>query len=162
MIVTAIKIVLLIAFVILIALAIGLFIMAGVAQSHDVVRIPVPPSTYIAGTEPKADYTDAYIGPMEYSTFRDIDRVAQQAFHRGDKEVYRDEREVAYEGSALGLSYTISYILMKDSSPQTLTVATTVRYGEQKRSRYAWMVAKQVHRRLLPYMVDRMIIMAPD
>ncbi|HXV13631.1 MAG TPA: hypothetical protein VEC56_05440 [Candidatus Krumholzibacteria bacterium] len=162
MIVTAIKIVLLIAFVILIALAIGLVVMAGVAQSHDVVRIPVPQSTFVAGTEPKSIYSDAYVAPMEYSTFRDIDRVAQLAFHRGTKEVHRDEREVAYEGTMLGLSYTISYILMKDSSPQTLTVATTVRIVEPKKGKYCWMVAKHVHRHLLPYLLDRMVITAPD
>lgn len=162
MIITAIKIVLLGATLVLIALVIGLVVMAGVAQSHDVVRIPVPQSTFVAGTEAQSIYSDAYVGPMEYSTFRDIDRVSQQAFHRGDKEVYRDEREVAYEGSALGLSYTISYILMKDASPQTLTVATTVRVVEPRKGKYCWMVAKHVHRRLLPYLLDRMIIMAPD
>ncbi len=157
-----IKIVLLGAFVILVAIAGGLFIMAGVAQSHDVVRIPVPPNTFIAGTLPTSDDSDAYVGPMDYSTFRDIERVAQQVFHRGTREVYRDEREVAYDGTAFGMSYRISYILNKETSPQTLAVATTVQFGPQKRTRYYWKVAKQVNRRLLPYLLDRMIIMAPD
>lgn len=156
-----IKIVLLGAFLVLVACAIGLFVMAGVAQSHDVVRIPVPQNTFIASTQAMADYSDAFVAPMTYSTFRDIERVAQQAFHRGKREVFRDEREVAYEGTAPGLSYHVSYILMKDPAPQTLTVATTVRF-ENKKGRYYWMVVKHGHRRLLPYLLDRMVIMAPD
>ncbi len=155
------KILVLGAAVVLLACSIGLFIMAGVAQSHDVVRIPLPPNTFIAGTQSMADESDAYVGIMKYASFRDIERVAQQAFHRGEKEVYRDEREVTYEGTGPGITYHVSYILMKNPEPQTLTVATTVTFTEKK-SRYYWKVYKQVHRALLAYMLDRMIIMAPD
>lgn len=157
-----IRILLLGAFVVLLVCAIGLFIMSGVAQSHDVVSIPVPQGTFIAGTIPNSDYSDAYVGPMEYAGFASIERVEQQAFHRGIKEVYRDEREVAFQGEALGYTYHVSYILFKDPRPSTLVVATTVKYGPDKKRRYLWKVAKQVHCRLMPYLLDRMIIMAPD
>jgi hypothetical protein len=156
-----IKIIIMGAFVVLLVCAIGLFVMAGVAQSHDVVRLPVPSGTFIAGTLPTADYSDAYVAPLRYSGFSSIERVAQQAFHRGHREVFRSDSEVAYEGRASGLEYYISYILRRDTSPPTLAVATTVRIREKK-GRYYWMVAKQVHRRLLPYMLDRMAITAPD
>jgi hypothetical protein len=158
---TIIKILLFGAFVVLITCAVGLFIMAGVAQTHDVVRIPVPSGSYIAGALGTPDYTDAYIAPMPFRSFGNIDRVAQQAFHRGDREVYRGKNEVAYEGKKAGVEYIVSYILAKDTSPQTLTVATAVKTGDKK-SRYYWRVAKQVHRRLMPYLVDRMVTSAPD
>ena len=149
--------------VVVIACAIGLFIMAGVAQSHDVVPIPLPPSSYVASTEPMSDYSDAFIAPMNYSTFANIDRVAQQAFHRGDREVFRDEHEVAYEGRKYGLSYVVSYILTKDTAPQTLVVATTVKVAdEKKRARYLLTILKPIHRSLIPYLLDRMVILAPD
>lgn len=158
-----IRIVILAAIVVLIACGIGLFVMAGVAQSHDVVHIPVPPSTYVESTLPMSDYSDAFIAPMGYSTFANIDRVAQQAFHRGDKEVFRDQHEVAYEGRKFGLSYVVSYILEKDQSPQTLAVATTVKVvDEKKHARYLLVILKPIHRALIPYLLDRMVILAPD
>jgi hypothetical protein len=158
---TILRILLLGAFVILIALAAGLAIMAGVAQSHDVVRIPLPSSTFIASTESGSDGSDAYVAPLNYSTFRDIDRVAQLAFHKGQREVFRDEHEVAYEGETAGVHYYISYILVRDIQPPTLIAATTVQV-QNKKGRYYWRVVKHVHRRLMPYMLDRMSIMAPD
>jgi hypothetical protein len=158
---TAIKILLFGAFVVLVTFAVGLFIMAGVAQTHDVVRIPVPSGSYIASAMPNPTYTDAYVGPMQFHSFANIDRVAQQAFHRGDREIYRSKNEVAYEGRRGGVDYIVSYILVKETSPQTLTVATAVKTGDKK-SRYYWMVAKQVQRRLLPYLLDRMVSTAPD
>jgi hypothetical protein len=162
MIVVAIRIVLLGAFVVLLACGIGLFVMSGVAQSHDVVRIPVPNSTFVGGAAPTSHYADAYIAPMRYSSFTNIERVAQQAFHRGEKEVFRDEREVAYEGKTLGLTYVVSYILAKETSPPTLTVATTVNLASKRKGRFYWMLVKPVHRHLMPYLLDRMVIMAPD
>lgn len=157
----AIKILLFGAFVVLVTCAVGLLIMAGVAQTHDVVRIPVPSGSYIASAIPNPTYTDAYVGPMQFHSFANIERVAQQAFHRGDREIYRSQNEVAYEGRTAGVDYIVSYILVKETSPQTLTVATAVKTSSKK-SRYYWMVAKQVHRRLMPYLVDRMVTTAPD
>ncbi len=159
---TLIKLLLLGVFVVLIVCAIGLFVMAGVAQSHGVVPIPLPPGTFIAGTEPTSDYADAYIVPMQYRSYRDVARVAQLAFHRGDKEVYRDEREVVYEGERAGIHYYISYMLMKDPQPTTLTVTTVVKYTDPKKGRYLWMVGRQIHRRMMPYLLDRMAVTAPD
>ena len=155
------KVVLLGVFVALIASAIGLFVMAGVAQSHDVVSIPLPPSSFIASTVPTSDDADAFVAPLRYSTYRDIDRVAQLAFHKGQREVFRDETEVAFEGETAGLHYYISYILVRDTSPPTLVAATTVQFKDKK-GRYYWKALKHVHRRLMPYMLDRMSIMAPD
>lgn len=156
-----IKIVLLGAFLVLVACAIGLFVMAGVAQSHDIVALPVPQSSFIASTQPLSDYSDAFVAPMHHATFRDIDRVAEQAFHRGDQEVFRDEREVVYQGRMLGVNYHLSYMLLRDPSPTTLTVSTTVKF-ENKYAHYYWPVLKQVHRRLMPYLLDRMVVLAPD
>ena len=161
MLLTAIKILLLGAFVVLVTCAIGLFIMAGVAQTHDVVRIPVPPGSFAANAISNPSYSDAYVAPLQYRSFRDIDRVAQLAFHRADGEIHRGQNEVAYEGKIAGVEYVVSYILVRETSPQTLTVATTVK-TTSKKSRYYWMVAKQVHRRLMPYLVDRMATTAPD
>ena len=163
MILVAIRIVVLVAFVILIACGIGLFVMAGVAQSHDVVRIPAPNGTFISGDDPHANYTDAYIAPLGYSGFRDIGRVAEQAFYRGDKEIYRDDGEVTYQGTVAGMfHYKMSYLLAKDQSPQTLTVVSSITLAEGKKARYLWVVAKPIHRHLIPYLLDRMVIMAPD
>jgi hypothetical protein len=156
-----VKVVLMGMFVVLLACALGLFVMAGVAQSHDIVHIPLPPATFIASTEPKASHSEAYIAPLRYSSFRDIDRVDQLAFHRGQREVYRDEHEVAYEGEAIGLRYVISYILSRETSPQTIAVATTVTFKDKK-GFYLWKVLKHVQRRLLPYLLDRMVVTAPD
>ncbi len=161
MILTAVKILLLGAVVVLITCVIGLFIMSGVAQSHDVVRVPVPPGSYIPGYLATPDYADAYVSPLRYATYSNIDRVAQLAFHRGDREVYRGKNEVAFEGETLGVSYVVSYILVKNTSPQTLTVATAVRTPEKK-GRFYWKIAKHIHRRLMPYLVDRMATTAPD
>ena len=158
---TILKILLLGALVVLIALALGLFIMAGVAQSHDVVRVPVPSSTFIAGTVEGSNGADAFVAPLNHSSFRDIDRVAQLAFHKGQREVYRDENEVAYEGETAGVHYYISYILMRDTSPATLVAATTVQ-TKNKKGVYYWKLVKFAHRRLMPYMLDRMTVMAPD
>jgi hypothetical protein len=158
---TILKILLLGALVVLIALSVGLFIMAGVAQSHDVVRIPLPPSTFIAGTATDSNGADAFVAPLRHSSYRSIDRVAQFAFHKGQREVYRDDHEIAYEGETAGVHYYISYIIARDTSPVTLVAATTVQTKDRK-GRYYWKVFKHVHRRLMPYMLDRMTIMAPD
>lgn len=155
------RIALLGAFTVLLAIAIGLFVMAGVAQSHDVVSIPLPTSSYIASTLPGSSDSDAFITPLRFSSYRDIGRVAQLAFHTGDREVFRDDREVVYEGETAGIHYYISYILMRETGPSTLVVATTVQI-QNKKGRYSWMVLKQVNRRLLPYMLDRMSVLAPD
>jgi hypothetical protein len=101
------------------------------------------------------------VSPLRYATFRDIDRVAQLAFSKGQREVFRDDHEVVYEGEKAGIHYYISYILAKDTVPPTLVVATTVQL-EDKKARYCWKVLKHVNRRMLPYLLDRMTVMAPD
>ncbi len=151
------------AFVILVACAVGLFVMAGVAQSHDVVRLPVPPSTFIGSSAPAAAYATAYVAPMRYSTFASIERVEQQAFFHGEKEAFRDEHELSYQGTKWGLGYTMSYILEKGTEPQTLTVALTLNPVDPKgQARYLIKVLKPVMRGLLPYLLDRMVVLAPD
>lgn len=151
----------LIAGLVVIAIAgfIGLFIMAGVAATHDVVRIPVPSGSHLAPL--KADYADAYLAPLEYNTYRSIEGVTANAFRHGGKEIFRSENEVVYEGYRLGVRYFTSYRLDRTTSPNTLALITVVRIHEPK-GKYAWRAFRPVHKRLAPYLLDRMAQAAPD
>lgn len=132
---------------------IGLFIMAGVASTHDVVAIPVPADSYLATM--KSDHASAFQVPLDNNTYRDIDRVAEEAFRLGGKEVYRGEKEVVYEGYRGGLRYFTSYILDKEATPNTLTLVTRVRV-HGPRSGHLLRALRPVHKRLAPYLLDRM------
>lgn len=143
------------AFAIAVAIAgvIGVFVMAGVASTHDVVPIPVPSGTYLSNL--KYDYIDAYRAPLTYNTYRDIDQVAAQAFRLGAAEIYRSEEEIVFEGYRGGVRYYIGYLLDRKTSPNTLTVVTMVR-THGTRGAYLWKVARPLHKRLAPYLLDRM------
>jgi len=155
------KAVVVIAIVVMITAVIGVFIMAGVAGTHDVVPIPVPSYSYIANQLGPVDYVDCYRVPLEFTTYIKLDTVIEHAFHKGEREVYRDEREVVYEGHALGLQYFLSYILDRRTGPATLSIATAVRIEEKKGQRY-WKVLRPIYRRFAPFMLDRMAQSAPD
>ena len=139
---------------------VGLFAMSGVATSHDVIRVPVPRDSYLAGNVQTADYADAYSAPMRFNSYGTIDQVAESAFHKG-QEAHRDDHEVAYSGKAPGLDYHISYILDLGARPRTLTVATTVHFHGWIGRAY-WFVARPIHRMFVPVMLDRMAQAAPQ
>lgn len=150
----------LVVFIVVVAITgfLGLFIMAGVASTHDVVAVPVPPDSYVATM--KADYTSAFRAPLTYNSYRDIEGVAQEAFRLGGKEVYRGEKEVVYEGTRAGIRYFTSYMLDRSASPHTLTMVTMIRLHGTNSGRL-WRVLRPVHKRLAPYLLDRMAQAAP-
>ena len=158
---TVLKIVVGIVIVVAITGVVGVFIMAGVAGTHEVVRIPVPSYSYIANQLGPVDYADCSRVPLEYTTYIKLDTVIEHAFHKGEREVYRNEREVVYEGHALGLQYFLSYILDRSTNPATLSLATAVRLND-KNAHYYWKVIRPVYRRFAPFMLDRMAQSAPD
>lgn len=161
MIVSVFKAIVVAAIVVVVTVIIGIFIMAGVAGTHDVVPIPVPSYSYISSYEHSADYVDCYRAPLEYNTYRNLDRVIEGVPHKGEREVYRNEMEVVYEGHAVGLHYLLSYILDRSTDPATLSIATAVNITEKK-GRYYWKVIRPIHRRLAPFLLDRMAQLAPD
>ncbi|HEX5131718.1 MAG TPA: hypothetical protein VFX92_04425 [Candidatus Krumholzibacteria bacterium] len=138
---------------------IGLFIMAGVAGTHDVVPIPVPSTSYLSVM--MGDYKDAYRAPLEYNTYRNVDHLAENAFKNKGKEIFRDDDEIVFEGYHFGIRYFNDYLLDRSTSPHTLSMVTVVRIHE-KRGKYLWKFFKPIHRRLAPYLVDRMAQAAPD
>ncbi|MDH4037083.1 MAG: hypothetical protein OEX18_11580 [Candidatus Krumholzibacteria bacterium] len=138
---------------------VGIFIMAGVASTHDVVPIPVPSTSYLASYQ--NDYMDAYRAPLVYNTYRNIDRVAENAYHFGAREIYRDEDEVVFEGYRGGIRFFISYMLERKTNPNTLTVVSMARV-HGRRSVYLWKLVRPIHKRLAPYLLDRMAQAAPD
>jgi hypothetical protein len=132
---------------------VGLFIMAGVASTHDVVPIPVPSSSYLAAL--KGDYTSAFRVPLTYNTYRDIAEVAEQAYRLGGREIHRGEHEVVYEAYRGGIRYFTAYLFDSATDPNTLTVVTLVRV-HGTRAAWLWKLARPVHKRLSPYLLDRM------
>ena len=147
------------AIVVAITGVLGLVIMAGVAGTHDVVPIPVPSTSYLSGLQ--GDHTSAFRVPLSYNTYRDIDYVANAAYPLGGKEIYRGDGEVVYEGYRGGIRYYTAYMLDHKTSPNTLTVVTLVRLHTDK-SKYLWKVLRPIHKRLAPYLLDRMAQAAPD
>jgi hypothetical protein len=145
--------------VVAIAAVLGLVVMAGVAATHGVVHIPVPSSSYLSSV--KADHIDAYRAPLEYNTYRDIARLTAFIQHNGERETYRSDDEIVYEGRAPGVTYFVSYILDRTTNPQTLSMVTAVRIHDRK-GRYFWKVFRPVYRRLAPYLLDRLAQSAPD
>lgn len=145
--------------VLLIACAVGLFVMAGVAATHDVERVSPPASSFLASV--RSDHEVAFKAPMEYDTYRDIDRLAQFTAHRGLTERYRDARELVYEGSLPGATYLVSFVLMRDKRPNTLTMTTAFTLHGSA-GRYLWFIYRPVYRFLGAYLLDRVVENAPD
>jgi hypothetical protein len=158
---TVLKAFVVIAVVVAITTVVGVFIMAGVAGTHEVVPIPVPSYSYVANHVLEPDYLDCYRAPLEFTTYINIERVIEHAPHKGEKEVYRDEKEVVYEGHAVGLQYFRSYILDRGTVPATLSIVTAVKI-EEKKGRHFWRLIRPIHKRLAPFMLDRMAQSAPD
>ncbi len=146
-------------FVLIVAVAVGLFIMAGVASTHDVVRIPVPNASYLATMD--SAYTVAYIAPMDFDTYRSIDRLAQFTARKGLEETNRDDKEIVYQGSLPGVTYYISYMLSRDTQPNTLAMVTAAQV-RNKKGHYLLYFYRPVYRLLGPYLLDRVVQAAPD
>lgn len=137
----------------------GLFVLAGIAQTHGVVEVPAS-ENYASVDIAKADYADAWRAEMTDRTYADIDRLRERAFRKG-KEIFRNESEVVYQGTAPGLTWQMSYQLDRSTAPHTIMVTTTVRYRNRLGKVY-WFFVKPVHRKLTPFRVDQMAITAPD
>jgi hypothetical protein len=141
--------------VIVAAALLGLFVMSSMARMHGVKSISIPSDYYISGHLRNADYADAYRVKMEFTPYRSIDDVIENAWEKGSGAIYRTDKEVCYEGVAPGLTYRVSYILDLEADPPTLTVCTTVHYVETKGQWY-FAAVMPVHKMLMPFMVDRM------
>jgi len=156
---TIIKVILLAGLVVAMVCLVGLVAMTAVASSHDIVVVPVPDRSYVAGMAGVADYADAYIGPMEYRFFPTIDYVDVHAFRKGDV-VHRDDSEIVYKGSLPGLTWQTSYILDLTVAPKTLTVVTVVNTHNLFGKIY-WKVVRPIHYLVVPVRLDRMLQEAP-
>jgi len=152
-------------FVAVIVLAItgclGLFVMAGIAATNNVKSVPIPNTSTLTQFAASADYMDAYQAPLEFNGFRDIDRVAEFAFHKGDNEIFRGENEVAYTGKKWGINYHVSYLIVRELPYNKLYVITAADIKDPKTRRLLPLL-KFVHRKVTPFRLDRMAQLAPD
>ena len=137
----------------------GLFVLAGIAQTHGVVEVPAA-ENFASVDIASADYADAWRAELHHRTYRDIEQVAQRAFRKG-KEIFRSEAEVVYQGTAPGLTWQASYQFDRSTSPNTIMVTTTVRYRNNLGRAY-WLLVKPGHRMLTPFRVDQMAMTAPQ
>ena len=137
----------------------GLFVLSGIAQTHGVVEVPAS-ENFASVDIANADYADAWRAELHYRSYRDIEQVSQRAFRKG-KEIFRNDSEVVYQGTAPGLTYQISYQLDRGTSPHTIMVTTTVRYRNRLGHAY-WFFVRPGHRMLTPFRVDQMAMTAPE
>jgi hypothetical protein len=156
---TLLRLVVGVTLVLAVAGVLGLAVAGGIARAHDVDAIPVPDESYLANL--KADYKDAYRAPLDYNSYRDIDRLAETAFKNGGREIFRSDTELVYEGTRAGVRYFNAYYLDRSTSPGTLTLVTAVRVMSTK-GKYAWKLFRPIHTNLAPYQVDRLASGAPD
>jgi hypothetical protein len=133
----------------------GLFVMSSLARIDGVTPIPIPDGSYISSHVRNADYADSYRVEMQFSNYRHIGDVIDNAFAKGSGAIYRTEKEVCFEGVAPGLTYRVSYILEREATPPALTVSTTVHYIDTRGKIY-FFLALPIHKMLVPYMLDRM------
>jgi hypothetical protein len=157
---TLFKVIIIAAIVLAITGGLGLVIMAGVAGTHDVKPIPVPKESSIYGLAQEWDYADAFRRPMEFSAYRDIKQVSENAPIKGDGEIHRTTKEVVYAGKLPGMNYQVAYLLDRDSFPPAVEMVTVYRIKDKK-GKYFWKVFRRVHRCLAPYMLDRLGSRAP-
>ena len=158
---TLFKVLFLTLFVLAITGGLGLVIMAGVAGTHDVKSIPVPPGSSLAVIADQWDYADAFRRPMEFNSYRDIHQVIENAPVKGDGEIYRSATEVVYAGTVPGMQYQVAYILDRTGFPPAIELVTAYRFKDPK-DRYLWKVYRPIHRCLAPYLLDRLGSRAPS
>jgi len=146
--------------VLAITAGLGLVIMAGVAGTHDVKPVPVPPDSGIASLAEQWDYGDAFHRPMEFNSYRNIDQVVDNIPFKGDDEVHRSNTEVVYAGTLPGINYQIAYSFDRDNFPPSVTLVSAYRIKDGT-GRYFWKLWKPIHRCLAPYLLDRLAERAP-
>ncbi|HEX6790002.1 MAG TPA: hypothetical protein VF247_01710 [Candidatus Krumholzibacteria bacterium] len=158
---TLIKALVLTAFVLAITGGIGLFIMAGVASTHDVKSIPIPPGSSLAVIAAQWDYADAFRRPMEFNSYRDLHQMMENISVKGDGEIHRTATEIVYEGTVPGMQYQVAYILDRSGFPPAIELVTAYRFKSDK-GKYLWKVYRPIHRCLAPYLLDRLGERAPS
>lgn len=141
--------------VFVLAAGLGLVIMAGVANTHDVRPIPIPRDTSLAAIAHQWNYADAFRRPMEYASYKDIAQVVENVPIKGDGEIHRTKNEAVFAGSLPGLQYQVAYMLDRDSFPPALQIVTVYRF-KNDRGRWLWKIYRPVHRALAPYLLDRL------
>lgn len=138
----------------------GLVIMAGVAGTHDVKRIPVPKESSLYINSEVWSYADAYRRPMEFNSYRNIKQVADNVTIKGDGEIHRSDKEVVYAGHLPGIDYQVAYLLDRSGFPPAVELVTLYNIKGDK-GRYLWKVFRLIHRSLAPYTLDRLGERAP-
>jgi hypothetical protein len=159
--VSLLKLLVVVVIVLVITGGLGLAIMAGVAGTHDVKPIPIPKECSIATLAAQWDYADAFRRPMEYTAYKNIHQVIENAPLKGDGEIHRTAREVVYAGSWPGVNYQIAYILNRDTYPYAVELVTAYRV-KNPRAKHLLKVYRPIHRCLAPYLLDRLGSRAPS
>jgi hypothetical protein len=140
--------------------AAGVAIMAVVADSHDVKRIPVSKDSQLFGVSTMWSYADAYRRPMEFNSYRDLKQMVDNVGFKGDGEARRTNNEVVYTGHMPGIDYTFAYRLDRSGYPPAIELVTCYRLKDTQ-GRYLWKVFRPIHRCLAPYMLDKLGERAP-
>jgi hypothetical protein len=138
----------------------GIAIMAVVAGTHDVKRIPIPKECSLYTNSTLWDYADAYRRPMEFNSYRNIKQLIDNVSIKGDGEVHRSDKEVVYAGHLPGIDYQVAYRLDRSGFPPAVELATIYRL-QNTQGRYLWKIFRPIHRCLAPYMLDRLGSRAP-
>lgn len=140
--------------------AAGLVIMAGVAGTHDVKRIPVPKDCSLYTMSTMWDYADAYRRPMEFNSYRDLKQMVDNISIKGESEVHRSANEVVFAGHLTGIDYQVAYRLDRSGFPPAVEMVTAYRL-KNREGRYLWKLVRPIHRCLAPYMLDLLGSRAP-
>ena len=138
----------------------GIAIMAVVAGTHDVKRVPVPKTSSLYTLASMWNYADAYRRPMEFNSYRDIKQVAENVSIKGDGEVHRSANEVVYAGHLPGIEFQTAYSLDRSGFPPAVELVTVYKL-KNNQGRYLWKVFRPIHRCLAPYMLDKLGSRAP-
>ena len=140
--------------------AAGLGIMAVVAGTHDVKKVPVPKTSSLYTMSSMWNYADAYRRPMDFNAYHDIKQVEENVSIKGDGEVHRSATELVYAGKLPGIDYQVAYILDRSGYPSAIELVTVYKF-KSKQGEYFWKVFKPIHKCLAPYMLDKLGSRAP-
>jgi len=143
------------------ALFVGLLLMlSGIGHARGVRAVVPQAPSLISSRIADANYVDAYRITVAPGRFRDLDDVVAVAFQKG-RQVDRNATEVVYEDRAPGRVFYVAYQLASEGGQSTLTRTTVVRYirsclaSSERRAYFA--VVRQVHQRVMPFMLSRMV-----
>lgn len=140
--------------------AAGLGMMAVVAGTHDVKRVPVPKTSSLYTQSTEWSFADAYRRPMDFNAYRDIKQVEENVSIKGDGEVHRSATEIVYAGKLPGIDYQVAYMIDRSGYPSAIELVTIYRIKDSK-GRYFWKVFQPIHKCLAPYMLDKLGSRAP-